>query len=102
MKCRILAHIHCDSTSTQDCLTAWDWSLVIDYFVDLIFIADTCLRAWCFAFTRFEGEQHVVVTDMQEIHAQFMSSRTQLTLVVMGLVPIDIFSLVSGYLLCLR
>lgn len=102
MNPRILAHVNCGrGISVSDCLLSWDWSLLVDYAVDLIFVADTILRAFLFAFTRFEAEQHVVVTDKREIFSKFASSKL-LFVTVLGILPFDLISLFTGYLLCIR
>jgi hypothetical protein len=99
---RLLAHVDCGGDiSTAACLLVWDWSLLVDYTVDILFLADTVLRAFLFAFTRFEGERHVVVTDKSEIFAKFLSSKL-INVTVLGVLPFDLIAIFSGYLLCIR
>ena len=99
---RVLLLIDCEGgESMSRCLSAWDWSLLVDYIVDVVFVVDTALRACVFAFTKFEGEQHVVVTDMADIFAKFKASK-QWYQSVLGVLPLDVFAAWTGYLICWR
>jgi hypothetical protein len=86
----------------RQCL-GWHWSLVLDYAVDAVFVADTLLRARYFAFRRFAGEHEVMETSKEAIWSKFrQSTRFHINLALVGSVAFDIAAIWVGRLLLLR
>ena len=111
---RIMTHFECSTTASVGytvsinsvhnstaCLSQWDWSLIVDYLCDTMFMADFILRARYFAFRRFEGEREVIECDRDAIWTRFCGTFRFYVLFLL-MVPIDLVSVYSGFLLCLR
>jgi hypothetical protein len=104
--------------SARVCLSTWDWSLVLDYLCDAILVADFVLRARCFSFRRFEGEREIVEVDLVAIFQSFryggeagggsatFSPKKGISLffylAIWLLLPLDVFAVYFGFLLCFR
>lgn len=100
---RIMARYDCGvlGYTTAQCLSSWDWSLVIDYLCDAVVLAEFLLQAQFFAFRRYEGDKVVIETDSRAIWAHFTSSEVY-PLLVLLIFPVDVLAPLTGYLLCLR
>ena len=106
---RIMARYQCSGNTmsaysahnSTACLSQWDWSLMIDYILDALLVADFVLRSRYFAFQRYEGEREVVECDRDLIWMRFQGT-TRFYLLLLLMVPVDMLSLYSGFILCLR
>jgi CRP-like cAMP-binding protein len=98
---RILWNINCSKQTYESCLSQWDWTLVIDYLVDALFLTDVGFNALVFAFPKFESQHEVIVVNRNEIFEKFRSSWRALISVI-ALVPMDLLALSLGWIQCLR
>ncbi len=101
MVLRLLWSINCQKNSMFLCLSTWDWTLLMDYLLDLIFFADVVLNAFFFAFPRFEAQREIIVSDKVEIFERFVGSlRAPISFI--SIIPFDLIAISTGGILCLR
>lgn len=92
----------CDpSESVRQCLSHVDASSAADYIADAVILADVVLHTCCLALVQFDGTVRRVVTDSAEIRRQFLRTPRFLVSVII-LLPFDVLSAGTGYLLLLR
>lgn len=100
---RIMARYDCgvEGYTPSQCLSQWDWSLVLDYTCDAALVVGVLLRARYFAYRKYEGDRGVVETDAGCIWGRFVASPMCPLLAVL-IFPLDVLAPATGYLLCLR
>ena len=99
---RILVYWQCPFRSTSsECLSSWDTSLVIDYLWDIFFLVDIILHCFLYCFEVFEDDRHVLVSEWRRIAKRFSTSPSVVVYALAAL-PLDFFAIRWGYLLVLR
>ena len=98
---RLMLHYRCRADTRQDCLSQWDWSLLVDYVGDVLVVTDFVLRCYCFSFYCREGERRVIETDPTVIIEKFRRTSRFYTCIAV-IVPFDFIAIPYGYLVCLR
>ena len=83
------------------CLGDWNYSLVLDYLLDAVRVVDIIMRYKYFAFSKFDGDREIIVTDADEIRVEFCRSFYSYISILIAL-PYDLFVVRSGVLLLFR
>ena len=83
------------------CLSQWTWSLVVDYLCDAILGADLILQSRYLATISMEGDEEIIISDPLELFNGFKTT-SHFYVDIFNVLPIDLLSLGSGYLLCFR
>jgi CRP-like cAMP-binding protein len=89
---RIMMNWNCHLGETESCLSMFHFSLVFDYCIDFLLLADWVLRSFFFAYKIYEDENEIVVKDRADIYRHYQRTyRYILTIVVST--PLDLLAL---------
>ena len=91
----------CDEATTNECLSQWSYSLILDYIVDIFFLADIYMHCCKFAYSDFDIDRSVIVSDRRLLTAKYLKSR-RATVAFIAALPWDILSVWRGGILLLR
>lgn len=89
------------NTPLRLCISSWHWSLLCDYFFDVVMVATMVLHAFFFAFVQLEGSVQHTITDHRMIFERFVKSKKFFVLLLL-VIPADFLAIQFGYLSCFR
>jgi len=81
--------------------SAYSWTFLIHYFIDIAFLVDLYLRMNAYAYTSFDGGRSETVVDRIMIRSQYLKS-SWFRIDRLAVVPFDLLSLVIGHYTLLR
>lgn len=93
--------LYCQHSNHRHNLFGWDWSLIIDYLCDILFIVDFILRGGYFSFELFESDLKIMVTRKSEIWSHFIKTSRAFNDFILCL-PFDLIALFTGNILLIR
>jgi hypothetical protein len=90
-----MQHLNLFSSIHQICLSSFDYSLVIDYFFDVIFLIEYLLRLKYFAYRCYCNDVEIIVTNQHQIYLKFCQS-LKFKIGLLILFPFEIFNYYTG------